>query len=174
MANTFLAARGYNMGESFYEKELVPEAAEIIEESEKKNCRLLLPQDLVVAEQLKPGSPERVVYPDEIRGRWKAFDIGPETINAYATYLDKAAMVVWNGPMGVYETPPFHHGTEQLAQVIARSGAHSVVGGGDLVAALEAQGLTGEISFISTGGGATLEFWEGKELPGISALLDKN
>ncbi|MFO7951268.1 MAG: phosphoglycerate kinase [Bacillota bacterium] len=173
MANTFLAARGFNLGDSFYEKDLLNEAAEVIRESERSRCRLVMPVDLVVAEELKTGSPQRIVYPEEVRGSWKVYDIGPETINTFATYLDKSSMIVWNGPMGVYEIPPFNYGTEQLALIVAQCGAHSVVGGGDLVAALEAQGLAEKISFISTGGGATLEFWEGRELPGVSALQDK-
>jgi len=172
MANTFLAARGYNLGDSLLEKDLLDEAKSIMQESENSRCRLVLPLDLVVAEELKAGSPERVVYPDEIRGAWKVFDIGPETVNNFSTYVERSSMIVWNGPMGVYETPPFNHGTEQLARIIAQCRSHSIVGGGDLVAALEAQGLASKIGFISTGGGATLEFWEGKELPGISVLQD--
>jgi len=104
---------------------------------------------------------------------WKAVDIGPETAQRFGARIAEAGMVVWNGPLGVFETKPFHRGTETVARAVAESRAFSVVGGGDVVAALEELDLSREISFISTGGGATLEFWEGKELPGIAVLKDK-
>lgn len=172
MANTFFAAKGYALGASFYEKELVDEAASIIIESEKSGCRLVLPVDLVVTREIKPGSDSKVVKPDKVNDDWKAVDIGPDTAKLFSSYIAESAMLVWNGPLGVFETSPFDQGTGQVAREVAKSSAYSVVGGGDLVAALEALDLTGEISFISTGGGATLEFWEGKELPGISVLQD--
>lgn len=172
MANTFLAAAGFNLGESFYERDLVEEAAALIEESKKSSCRLILPLDLVVTRELHPGSPFEIMAPDQISGDWKAVDIGPETAALFSGVIAESAMVVWNGPLGVFEIPPFDRGTSEVARAIARSGAYSVVGGGDLVAALEGLGLSRDISFISTGGGATLEFWEGKDLPGISALQD--
>ncbi len=111
--------------------------------------------------------------PREVNEDWKAVDIGPETTELFSQIAAESAMIVWNGPLGVFEVPPFDRGTGKVARAIAWSSAYSVVGGGDLVAALEALGLSGKISFISTGGGATLEFWEGKELPGISVLQDK-
>ncbi len=174
MANTFLAAEGHNLGASFYEKELTAEASALIEESKKSNCKLVLPLDLAVTRELKPGSPSEVMPPDRINEDWKAVDIGPETAAIFSGYLEKSAMIVWNGPLGVFEVPPFDNGTEIVAQAVAASGAYSVVGGGDLVAALEMMNLSEKISFISTGGGATLEFWEGKELPGIAVLENKN
>ncbi len=173
MANTFLAARGFNLGDSFYEQDLLETASSIISESEQSGCRLILPDDLVVARELQPGSESKVVTPGNIDRGWKAADIGPETVKNFGRYISRSAMIVWNGPLGVFEVPPFDQGTRLVAGDMAKSEAYSVVGGGDLVAALESMGLTGQIGFISTGGGATLEFWEGKELPGIKVLQDK-
>lgn len=173
MANTFLAARGYKLGDSLYEKDLLAEASALMAESENSRCRIVLPVDLVVTEELKPGKYCKSVAPDKVEETWKAVDIGPDTVRLFSANVMKAAMVVWNGPLGVFEVPPYDRGTAETARALARSSAYSIVGGGDLVAALEALGLAGEISFISTGGGATLEFWEGRELPGIAALEDK-
>lgn len=173
MANTFLAAEGYELGASFYEKDLLEVAAELIREAADCDCRLRLPGDLAVTKELKPGSYSEVMHPADIDGEWKAVDIGPETAALYCDQLEQSKMIVWNGPLGVFEVPPFDNGTEIVAQAVADSGAYSVIGGGDLVAALEGLGLSAQVSFISTGGGATLEFWEGKELPGIVVLQDK-
>lgn len=173
MANTFLVAAGFDLGDSFYEKEQVSAAAELLKESKKSRCNLVLPVDLVVAEKLEPDVANKVIKPDQVSGSWKAVDIGPETASVFSDYITVSAMIVWNGPLGVFETKPFDRGTAEVAGAIAASDAYSVVGGGDLVAALEALQLSGQISFISTGGGATLEFWEGKELPGITVLQDK-
>ncbi len=174
MANTFLVARGFDPGESFYEKDLTGEAAALYAESEQTGCRLVLPVDLVVTREIAAGSHHKTVNPEQVSGDWKAADVGPETASLFAGFILKSAVVVWNGPLGVFEVPPFDQSTKKVAEAIAESSAHSVVGGGDLVAALEALDLTEKISFISTGGGATLEFWEGKELPGISVLQDKD
>lgn len=173
MANTFLAASGLDMGSSFYEKDLIEKAAALFTESKESRCRIILPVDLVVTKELQAGSHSKVLPPDQIRGDWKAVDIGPETAAVFSKMIVESKMLIWNGPLGVYEIPPFDRGTKQVAQAIAKSSAYSVVGGGDLVAALENLGLSRKISFISSGGGATLEFWEGKELPGISVLQDK-
>ncbi len=173
MANTFLAAEGSQLGASFYEKDLLGEAGALLAESKESRCNLVLPIDLAVTRELKPGGYSEVMTPDQIDGDWKAVDIGPETAAIFCGYLEESAMIIWNGPLGVFEVPPFDSGTELIAQAVADSNAYSVVGGGDLVAALSALGLTRDISFISTGGGATLEFWEGRELPGITALQDK-
>lgn len=173
MANTFLAAQGYYLGESFYERELIGEAQAILSFSEGSRGSLQLPSDLVVTRELKSGSPFAIAAPGEIPQGFKAVDIGPETAGNFARVISCAGMVVWNGPLGVFEVEPFHRGTEAVARAVAGSDAFSVVGGGDVVAALETLGLAGEIDFISTGGGATLEFWEGKELPGIAVLQDK-
>ncbi len=173
MANTFLVARGYSLGSSFYEKDLLEVAADLYAESEKSRCQFLLPRDLVVTKELKPGSSFQVMVPEKIDDDWKAVDIGPETVALYQEKIAKSKMVVWNGPLGVYEVAPFDRGTAEIAGSVAGSEAYSVIGGGDLVAALKSLDLTQKISFISTGGGATLEFWEGKELPGISVLQNK-
>ena len=173
MANTFLAAEGHALGASFYEKDLLPEAAALLEESRQSRCSLVLPQDLVVTKELQPGSDYEIMNPQEIAADWKAVDIGPKTVDLFCNIVSESKMIVWNGPLGVFEVPPFDQGTGQVARAIAGSEAYSVVGGGDLVAALEALSLTSQISFISTGGGATLEFWEGKELPGITVLQNK-
>lgn len=173
MANTFLVASGLDPGASFYEKDMLDEAAALISAGKDSNCRLVLPVDLVVTRELKPGSNFKVVAPDKIEADWKAVDIGPGTVDIFSEVITDSAMIVWNGPLGVYEVPPFDRGTGDVARAVAGSSAYSIVGGGDLVAALEELELSQEISFISTGGGATLEFWEGKKLPGITALKDK-
>ena len=173
MANTFLVAAGFAMGASFHEREQVSVAATLLEESKKSDCRLVMPTDLVVTEQLGKGAASLVKKPDEINGNWKAVDIGPQTVKQFSKIIGQSAMAVWNGPLGVFEVPPFDRGTGLVARAIADSHVYSVVGGGDLVAALEALSLADRISFISTGGGATLEFWEGKVLPGIAVLEDQ-
>lgn len=173
MANTFLAAQGSAMGDSLLESDLLDQANRLLEESKQSRCAIVLPEDLVVTRELKPQSPFHIVSTGAVAAGWKAVDIGPETANRYSLAVAEAGMVVWNGPLGVFEVPPFHQGTETVARAVSQSEAFSVVGGGDVVAALDSLGLAGEISFISTGGGATLEFWEGKELPGIAVLEDK-
>lgn len=173
MANTFLAAAGHDLGHSLVEEEMLPEARELLEESGHSRCRLVLPVDLVIAEELKPGSSFRVAAPGEVPAGWKAVDIGPETVSAFAREIAAAGMVIWNGPLGVFEVSPFDRGTAAVARSITESHAYSVAGGGDVVAALEKLGLAEEFSFISTGGGATLEFWGKKELPGITVLRDR-
>ncbi len=170
MANTLLAAKGYHLGDSFVEKEQLQNASKLLAEAEKSTCRLVLPVDLVVARKLEAGSPRAVMEPQVVDGDWKAVDIGPQTAALFSEVVNQAGMVVWNGPLGVFEIPPFEQGTAAVARAIAVGRAYSVIGGGDLVAAVESFGLADQVSFISTGGGATLEFWEGKELPGISVL----
>ncbi len=170
MANTFLAARGYALGGSLVESGMLDAARELLEQSDQSRCRLVLPTDLVITERLEPGSPSRVAAPGEVPAGWKAVDIGPETADAFAREIAPAGMVFWNGPLGVFEVPPFDRGTAIVARAITKSRAFSVAGGGDVVAALEKLGLADKFSFISTGGGATLEFLEGKELPGLAVL----
>ncbi|MFU8793779.1 MAG: phosphoglycerate kinase [Dethiobacteria bacterium] len=173
MANTLLIAAGYSLGASFHEEEQLTVAAELVAESKKSRCRLVLPSDLVVTEDLRKNSLNKVLPPEAVKDSWKAVDIGLETVAMFRKVIEQSAMVVWNGPLGVFEVPPYDRGTAEVAGAIAESAAYSVVGGGDLVAALEKLKLSDKINFISTGGGATLEFWEGKELPGIVALMDK-
>ncbi|NLA27848.1 MAG: phosphoglycerate kinase [Firmicutes bacterium] len=172
MANTFLMAMNYPMGNSFFEEGLVDEARKIIEAGEKSRCCLHLPVDLTVTRELKPQSDFNIVPVGNVEEGWKAVDIGPETAAFFEETVASAGTIIWNGPLGVFETAPFHRGTETVARAVARSRAFSIVGGGDIVAAIESFGLSEEISFISTGGGATLEFWEGKNLPGIAVLQE--
>lgn len=172
MANTFLAAQGYSLGASFFEKEQLETAKMLMKQAEDLNCVLLMPRDLVAVEKIEEGALFEVLAPAAVLGSLKAVDIGPETVKEFSSILEKAAMVIWNGPLGVFETPPFDRGTHAVALSVVKSKAYSVIGGGDLVAAIKKFRLSEQISFISTGGGATLEFWEGKELPGIAALQD--
>ena len=173
MANTFLAALDYPLGESLYEEGLVDDALDILEESETGSCCLQLPVDLVTTRELKPQSPFKTVPVGEVDEGWKAVDIGPETAALFGGIAAEAGTILWNGPLGVFETAPFHRGTETVARAVAGSRAFSIAGGGDIVAALERFGLAGQNDFISTGGGATLKFWEGETLPGLAALRNK-
>lgn len=173
MANTFLVAMDYPMGDSFYEKGLVEGAGEILKAAEKSRCCLQLPVDLTVTRELKPQSESRIVPIGEVEEGWKAVDIGPGTAALFDEAVAAAGTILWNGPLGVFETAPFHRGTERVARAVAKSRAFSIIGGGDIVAAIEGFGLSEQVSFISTGGGATLEFWEGKNLPGIAVLQDR-
>ncbi len=174
MANTFLAAQGYNLGDSLVEPGMLDAARNLFAQSAKSCCRLLLPTDLIIAARLEPNSSTRVVVPGAVPAGWKAVDIGPETATTFAREVVTAVLLFWNGPLGVFEVPPFDRGTALVARAITGSKAFSVAGGGDMVAALEKLGLADRFSFISTGGGATLEFLEGKELPGLTALRDRS
>jgi len=170
MANTFLSAEGFNLGSSFFEPEQLKNAADLIRQSKKSACRLFLPVDLVVTKNLEAGSEYQTIDISAVDDDWKAVDIGPETASVFSGIVQDSKLIVWNGPLGVFEIPPFEQGTETVARAITDSAAYSIIGGGDLVAAVESLGLADRFSFISTGGGATLEFWEGKELPGIKIL----
>jgi len=173
MANTFLAAQGYNIGKSLLEADKVELAKTLIIAAKERGVNLLLPTDVVIAEKFAADAPNKAVAVDAIDSEWMALDIGPNTAKAYATSLEDAKTVVWNGPMGVFEMDAFANGTETVAKAVAASSATSIVGGGDSIAALEKTGLSNKITHISTGGGASLEFLEGKVLPGIAALADK-
>lgn len=173
MANTFLLAQGISMGSSLVETDKTELAREIMAEAKKVKVQLLLPVDLVVADAIAESAVAKVVLPGELEDKEMALDIGPETIEKYAKVLREAKTVVWNGPMGVFEIPAFAKGTYGVAQAIADSHAISVIGGGDSVAAVEKAGLAKRMSHISTGGGASLEFLEGKILPGIDCLSNK-
>lgn len=170
MANTFLKAQGLNMGKSLVEEDKVQLAKETLEKAEAKGVKVLLPIDLVVAETVSPDSQHQVVSKDQVPADWAAVDIGPESAKIFAEDVKKANTIVWNGPMGVFEMDPFARGTEAVAKAVAESDGISIVGGGDSVAAVKKMGVSEEVSHISTGGGASLEFLEGKELPGIKAL----
>lgn len=173
MANTFLAAQGYQTGKSLVEADKLALAKELMTTAKTKGVNLLLPEDVVVAEKFAADADHNAVPVAQIPSEWMALDIGPATAKKFAAALQGAKTVVWNGPMGVFEFDAFAVGTEAVAKAVAASGAKSIVGGGDSVAALEKLKLAAKISHISTGGGASLEFLEGKELPGVAALADK-
>ncbi len=170
MANTFLAALGYRMGDSLVEAEAVDTARALLEQAKE---RLLLPVDLVIADAFSATAQRRTVPVGDIPDGWRALDIGPDTVDGFAAVLRDAATIVWNGPMGVFELPPFAQGTFGVARAVAESDAVSIVGGGDSVAALKQSGLADRITHLSTGGGASLEMLEGKVLPGVAALEDR-
>ncbi|MGE5484339.1 MAG: phosphoglycerate kinase [Ignavibacteriales bacterium] len=173
MANTFLRARGYSMGKSLVEDDKLDVASAILSKASAEGTQVLLPIDLLAAEKMEPGAGTRVVDAASVPEGWMALDIGPESARAFAASISGARTVFWNGPMGVFEMDDFSRGTVAVAKAIAGSGALSVVGGGDSVAALEKAGVAARISHVSTGGGASLEFLEGRELPGVACLLDK-
>jgi len=173
MANTFLKARGYRLGKSLVEEDQLTAAAKIMQEAAALQVNLLLPSDLIVA-----GSPEdelgaQAVTVDSVQEDKMALDIGPQTRKSYGDLVSKAGTVLWNGPLGMYEVDAFAQGSIDLLNTLVQSGAFSIVGGGDMIAAVEKAGVDKRISHISTGGGATLEFWEGKELPGIAVLQER-
>ena len=173
MANTFIAAQGYSVGKSLVEPEKIALAKDLIVQAKERGVKLLLPSDVVVAEKFAADATHRVVAVSAIGLEEMALDIGPASSAAFAQALANAKTVVWNGPMGVFEMDSFAKGTEFVAQAVAHSQAVSIVGGGDSVAALEKVGLADQITHISTGGGASLEFLEGKVLPGVAALANK-
>ncbi len=172
MAFIFIRARGNDTGKSKVEEDKLEVALQILEESEAKRSRLLLPVDHVVVENIDPQARAKIVPTADIPSEWFGVDIGPETVRRFAEEIEKARTIVWNGPMGISEMDPFSHGTRGVAEAIARSSALSVVGGGDSVAAVRKMGLIDRMSHVSTGGGASLEFLEGRRLPGIEALRD--
>jgi phosphoglycerate kinase len=171
MACTMLKARGADVGSSKVEEDQVETAARLLTEGGGK---LVLPVDAEIADAFSENANHRTVDAAAIPAGWMMLDVGPATVEAFAAVIGHAGTVVWNGPLGVYEMAPFRAGTEGVAKALAASDAISVVGGGDLGAALSTLGLEGSISHVSTGGGATLEFLEGRELPGIKALEVKN
>jgi phosphoglycerate kinase len=169
MANTFLKAQGYEIGQSLVEDESLDVARETLERAGE---RLVLPVDVVIADRFDAEADSKVVPVDQVPKDWRILDIGPETVGLFQQKLAGARTVVWNGPMGVFEFPRFAAGTKAIAHILAESGATTIIGGGDSVAAVEQAGLADKMTHISTGGGASLEFLEGKELPGVAALLD--
>lgn len=173
MANTFFVAQGFSVGKSLVETDKVPLAEDLINQAKVKGVRMLLPTDVIVADKFAPDASWRTVSVNAIGPEEMALDIGPVSSAAFAEALSDAKTIVWNGPMGVFEMDAFAKGTEAVARAVAKSNATSIVGGGDSVAALEKAGLADKITHISTGGGASLEFLEGKVLPGVAALLDK-
>lgn len=172
MANTLLAAQGYKMGKSLVEEDKLDLAKELLAKAKKNKVNMLLPTDLVMAAAFAPDAEHVTEKVKNLNQAYMALDIGAETSKAYAEALADAKMIVWNGPMGVFEMDAFCKGTEAVAKAVAKSRATSIVGGGDSVAAIEKLGLAKRITHISTGGGASLEYLEGKVLPGVAALDD--
>ena len=173
MANTFLLAQGYPMGDSLVELTSIELAKRMIALAAKSGATLLLPTDAVVADAFSPTAQTKIVAVTDVQPGWRILDIGPATRAAYAARIATAKTVIWNGPMGVFEMPAFAAGTRAVAQALADSSANSIVGGGDSVAAIEQMGLADKVSHISTGGGASLELLEGRVLPGVAALNDR-
>ncbi len=170
MANTFFKAEGYPLGDSLVEAEALGTAKELLKTA---GTKLRLPVDVVIADKFDAAAAHRIIPTGPVPDGWRILDIGPETIEHYGKVVKAAKTVVWNGPMGVFEFPEFAKGTFGVAKAVAESGAVSIVGGGDSVAAIQESGLTDKITHISTGGGASLEMLEGLALPGVAALLDK-
>ena len=173
MAYTFLKAEGIEVGRSLVEEDQVDQARRTASEAARQGITLLLPVDHVVADRFDSTATKKIVPNGSVPPEWVAMDIGPETVRTFSEEIGKAKTIVWNGPMGVFEMEPFAEGTVAIARVVAQSRAFSIVGGGDTVAAVKMAGAAEGISHISTGGGATLEFLEGKDLPGIEALRQK-
>lgn len=173
MANTFIAAQGYKTGTSLVEEDKVELAASLIKQAAELKTNLLLPVDVVVADSFSNDAQHKVVPVDGIEDGWMALDIGPASQKLFAEALAPMKMIVWNGPMGVFEMDNFAGGTNAVAKAVAEADAVTIVGGGDSIAAIEKSGLADKITHISTGGGASLEYLEGKVLPGIAALEDK-
>ena len=174
MANTFLAAKGHTLGKSLVEEDRLKDAERILAEARRKRVRFMLPTDAVVAPQIHHRAKTQTVSIEEVPRDQMVVDIGPQTLAAYTEHLAKAKTVFWNGPMGVFEMPQMAEGTNAIARFLAKrasSGTVVVVGGGDSVAAVEQLGLSEKMTHVSTGGGASLEFLEGKTLPGVAALL---
>ena len=169
MANTFFKARGWPTGSGLVEDSALGEASEVAEEAGDK---LVLPVDLVCARKMEAGQPLRILDADKVEPGWMALDLGPRSIALFRDRVRGAGTVIWNGPVGVAEIKDFSDGTRELGEAIADSGAFTLVGGGDTVAAVDSLGLAGRYSHVSTGGGATLEYLEGKELPGIAILKE--
>ncbi|MEW5706552.1 MAG: phosphoglycerate kinase [Actinomycetota bacterium] len=173
MAFTFLKAKGYEVGSSLLEEDKIDFCLQVIKKAEQKDIALYLPSDVVIAQEISPDAEAMVVSVSAIPQGWMGLDIGPDTILVYQGVIKSAKTVFWNGPMGVFEIDQFSRGTEEIAKAIAQSDAVSIVGGGDSIAALKKFHLEDKISFISTGGGASLELIEGKPLPGVEALMSR-
>ena len=173
MAYTFSAAQGGKVGDSLLEADWESYANEMVEKAKEKGVKLLLPVDTVCADAFAPDAHSQVVKAGQIPDGWQGLDIGPETVKLYCDAVADAGTVIWNGPMGVFEFPAFAKGTEAVAEALSKTSAITIIGGGDSAAAVEQLGYADKMTHISTGGGASLEFLEGKELPGVACLLDQ-
>ena len=173
MAYTFSAAQGGKVGDSLLEADWQEYANDMVKKAQEKGVKLLLPVDTVCADAFAPDAHSQVVKAGEIPDGWQGLDIGPETVKLYCGAVADAGTVIWNGPMGVFEFPAFAKGTEAVAEALSKTSAITIIGGGDSAAAVQQLGYADKMTHISTGGGASLEFMEGKELPGVACLLDK-
>lgn len=173
IANTFIEAAGYGVGKSLSEKDLVPEAKRLTEQAKKRNSAIPVPTDVVVGSEFSETAKATLKQVDAVSSSDMIFDIGPQTSEAFAEILKKAGTIVWNGPVGVFEFDQFGEGTRRLAMAIAESSAFSIAGGGDTLAAIAKYNIADKISYISTGGGAFLEFLEGKKLPAVEILEER-
>ncbi len=174
MAYTFMNALGYSIGNSICETDKLELAKDLVAKAKEKDVKILIPLDNVIGEKFEKDTPCRVVDSDQIPEGWMGLDIGPKTVAAYTEALQGAGTIIWNGPMGVFEWEHFAGGTLGVAKAVAESGAISIIGGGDTAAAVEHAGLSDKMAHVSTGGGASLELLEGKVLPGIACLNDKD
>ena len=173
MAYTFLNAMGIKTGDSIVERDKLELASELLRKAVDRDLDIYLPEDHVIGRELNPSTESRIVGRAEIPDGWRGVDIGPKSVETFGTIVDEAKTIIWNGPLGIYEFEKFANGTMEIAKRLAESDAVSIIGGGDCVAAVHKAGVADRITHISTGGGASLEFLEGKTLPGIAALTDK-
>ena len=173
MAYTFSAAQGGQVGDSLLEEDWKDYANDMVKKAADKGVKLLLPVDTVIADKFAPDADSKVVKAGEIPNGWQGLDIGPDTVKLYCGAVADAGTVIWNGPMGVFEFEKFAAGTKAVAEALSKTTAITIIGGGDSAAAVQQLGYADKMSHISTGGGASLEFMEGKELPGVACLLDK-
>ena len=173
IANTFLLAKGYEVGDSLVESDKVDLAKDLMNEAEEKGVEIVLPKDVVIADDFSNDANTKTVSVKEVPAGWQILDCGgPESLENYKEIINNAKTVIWNGPLGVFEMEKFAHGTVELAKALAKSEAHSVIGGGDSAAAINQAGVSDDMDHVSTGGGASLMFFEGKELPGVAAIDD--
>lgn len=176
MANTFLKAEGYEIGDSLFEEGKVHVASDILHKAHQKGVVCILPSDVVIADRFAADAQHKVVLHDQVPPGWRILDIGPQTVAAFREALDRAETIIWNGTLGVAEMPAFAKGTDAIIQILAertKAGATTIIGGGDSAAAVDAAGAAEQMTHVSTGGGASLEFLEGRVLPGVAALRDK-
>ncbi|QDY46088.1 phosphoglycerate kinase [Planococcus glaciei] len=173
LSYTFTKAQGHEIGTSLLEEDKIQLAQSFIKKAEEKGVKLYLPVDVVVTKEFSNDTETKVVPISEIPSDWMGLDIGPKTVELYSDVIMNSKLIIWNGPMGVFEMSSFENGTKSVAQAMAKTEAYTVIGGGDSAAAVEQFGVADQMDHISTGGGASLEFMEGKELPGVTALTDK-
>ena len=176
MAYTFLVANGKSVGKSLLQEEMISTAKQLMETAKEKGVNLMLPFDFVIADDFSNDANQEVVDEDNIKDDWEALDIGPQSAISFGNVIKNAKTVVWNGPMGVFEMPSFAEGTNAVAQALVEAtefGATTIIGGGDSASAIKQAGLSDKVSHVSTGGGASLEYLEGKDLPGVSSLTEK-